>query len=114
MRDVLENKRDSTSLSLGLKQWVWQLVQIMITLEMVPGRRITIRDRGGLDDLTTLHTSFALESLVRITAFCLGIKLEQLSEVLLRKMTFHVLILVHDTRRKRLFVGLALKDLFLD
>ena len=114
MRDVLENKRDSVRVGLLLKQRVRELQEILVTLEMIPGRCITIRNLSRLFYLPSIHTSLALERLVCITALGRLVELEQLPQVLLREMTLNILILIHHTGRQRLLVRLTLENLFLN
>lgn len=98
MRNILKDKRHCSSLGFSLEQRIGQLEKIMITHEMIPGRSIAIRDLRGLHDLSSLHTTFAFKGLVCITTFSLVIELKELSKILLREMTFHILIFIHDTR----------------
>ncbi len=112
MRDILEHKRDRVRTSLLFQQRIRQFLEIMISLEMIPRGGVSVRDLRSLHNLPTINTTFALERLMCIATFCHLIELEKLTQVLLRKVTFYVLIFVDHTGRERLLMRLTLEDFF--
>ena len=83
MGDILEHKRDRIRISLLFQQWICQLQKVMISLEMVPGGGVSIRNLRSLHHLPTIDTTLALERLMCIAALCHLIKLEKLAQVFL-------------------------------
>jgi len=60
-----------------------------------------------------MFTTLAFKSVMGF-AKCVLIELEKLSESVQRKVPFGVFLFVNDCGGQRLFVGLALEDLFFD
>jgi hypothetical protein len=79
---------------------------------MVPLAEITcaIRVFRRRFHLNVVHTTFALETLVRVT-FRVLVQREQITQFAYAKMSFHIFLVVDHTTAQRLLVRLALKYL---